>query len=165
MSSLHWTRGSFNIDSFGPLPIGPNVIDLNIPAGATLKKFVVCNTMCQGWIQGNDYRSTTPIHITQTVTFTTGHYAGRILWEQIQMPEQSSSAFINAVTGNQFYQMYFNGGDTIFGINAKCSYGDLSTPAMNLEYSATIAAQGWGVSSTQRIEFYSTFKALFQTTP
>lgn len=161
MGSLNWTRGSFNYDSFSPLPVSLGPIDLNIPAGAVLKKFVVCNANFQGYIQGNDYRSVTPVHVDQVVSFTTGHYAGRILYETFRAPTLATNGFYDVLTGTQYYTTYFSGGDEVFGIDQKTSYGQLTYPAMNLRYAATISAQGWGVSGSQRFEMNTTFKALF----
>lgn len=161
MGALNWTRGSFNYDGFTGTPVTLPVIDLNIPAGAVLKKFVVCNANFQGFIQGNDYRAVTPVHVVQTVTFTTGHYAGRILYETFRCPTMAHGEFLSSLSGTQFYTTYFSGGDEVFGIDQKCSYGQLGFPAMNLRYSAVISAQGWGITPSQRFEMNTTFKALF----
>lgn len=152
---------SFNYDGFTGTPVALPNLDLNIPAGAVLKKFVVCNANFQGFIQGNDYRAVTPVHVVQQVSFTTGHYAGRILYETFRAPTIATNGFYDVLTGTQYYTTYFSGGDEVFGIDQKCSYGQLGYPAMNLRYSATISAQGWGIVPTQRFEMNTTFKALF----
>ena len=162
MGAYTWTEAGFDYSGFVNAHFFSDV-PLTIPAGSTLKRFLVRRVVLDGYSTSGDYRGNTPPSLYLDVKFTAGHYLNRYIYRTCRgIPFQQSSLF-DVVLGNQYYTNYYWGGDNEFGINERCSYGKVGYPAMTLSLqSSWIIDSPWGITPTaSRLHLSLTFSALY----
>jgi hypothetical protein len=142
VSRYHWLTSSVDTGWTG-LATTP-WIQINVPAGATIKRFVVNLATITGKITGSSTNIMQPIYCNQTVDMPSGQYAGRILYQQaVRVPCDNLSTMVSEVgIGLRQYDQIICAGDRELGINEKTSYGKLGGSAMVMRYIHQIVPTG-----------------------
>ena len=163
MVSNHWqiqgTGGPWN--ALGSLPN----IDIAIPAGATLKRFVAFDHQFNAIQTGLAFNVVGNFSILQQVTIVGGPDNGHTLWQSIH-PLTSNVVALNDVTTIQrVYTQYVNAGDDTLMINERTAFGKRTGPGFTLRYAvATFVGPNFAGALSYSSYNYA-FKALYETVP
>jgi hypothetical protein len=122
MGTYHWLQGDESV--VGALPIGfPPDIDLVVPAGSILKKFLVRNTSLMAVQTGAGYNTVGPIQINMLVEWIPLGVAARKIYQSSRQVPQVVTSLYDVIDAARIYSMYYNGGDNEFSVDQECSYG------------------------------------------
>lgn len=164
MVTNHWVNSSFDNFSWTTGTSLPNR-DIVIPAGATLKRFVVSGTHMLGSTNGVNLAAVGTFYIQQTVSITTAPYAGHILFQRQEIIPFELVGLYDPVSGGRIYSQLFAGADMFFGINERTAFGKRSGAAFTVRYASFIGGGiGWtGLMSNSSAT--ANFRCMYETSP
>lgn len=125
-----WVTGGGTVGFLAPSV--PTNVDLAIPANATLHRFQLRRVSIQGYSHGTGFQYIQPLAMAQIVSFTTGFYAGRVLYQSYKDVPYNHTIW-TPISGDNAYAMY-HAGDVQMGFNERCSYGGAGKAASNLRF-------------------------------
>lgn len=115
----------------------PN-LDVAIPAGATLKRFIVSNQFYQGTTNGLVFSAIGNWGIRTEVAIVAGQYATRSLFlHRCALPQQVVGLYDN-VALNRVYSSAICAGDQDLLIDQRVSFGTRSGPGFTIRCTNTI---------------------------
>lgn len=140
MVSAHWVTGGGTVGF--PAPLTPTNVDLPLPANALVKRFQLRQVNIQGYNAGVNNFYVEPLAMRQTVSFTSGFYSGRTIYQASRAVPMQSTVFL--ATAIPTYNVWYFGGDNEMGFNERCSYGGQGKPASNIRFQWIIYSNpGW----------------------
>lgn len=139
-SRYHWLESSKSVAFASPFQDFGN-ITLNIPAGAVLKRFVVCKTWMSCYLTTPDERGIWDFLLTWTLTYTSTLYGARILHETSNTVPMAVYTYYDSALNSTQPHCYFHGGDREFGFEGKTSYGQSTGPAATLALTGDCSTQ------------------------
>lgn len=162
MTTNHWVFGSRDTAWAGPTVFG--VIDIVIPAGATLHRFLLKDVEINGTASGEGFHTCEAHYMLWSVDIVLGQYAPRKLYSTIRRIPQDLTALWETTTSKRIYTQHMNSGDVEHGFNVKCSYGKTGGAAFTVRLTSAIAVPAGTLGSANgRAQF--SFWALYSTTP
>jgi hypothetical protein len=159
-SRYHWVQAGFQTSWSGTTVLP--AADVVIPAGATMKRFVVSNFAITGKTVGSNQDTLQPIYCDEQVKITTNPYLNHILYDTTRMvPVQSLSTMVTELgIGYRIYTQIVSAGDLELGINEKTSYGKIGGAAFTVRFQASIFPKGPTPSLASGAVKYN-FRALY----
>lgn len=139
--------------------------DLAIPAGATLKRFLVTGVRISGTTNGIDLNAVGNFQAQQRVYIVGGPDDGTTLWRTSKSIPFELVGLYDVAVANRVYSQLINGGDETFYINERTSYGKRDGPGFTLRLDTFFQQiRGWtGLLSNQW--FSTVFSAFYETLP
>ena len=141
--------------------------DLNIvlPAGATLKRFLVHNQEIKGTTNGVDLGAVANWSYGITISFTAGQYVGRTIFQRTCAVPVQTVGLYDVVAADRIYSQLINGGDETFFVDQRVSFGLRSGPAFTINIRTGIQqGPGWtGLLSNSRYRMI--FTVIYETVP
>lgn len=134
MTTRHWLRGGFDTVWTAGINIGD--VDLVVPAGGIVKRFLLRQVSITGYVQGFNYNSLTPLRMLMSVNIIAGEYAPRDIYLTHRRVPSDYVGLYDIVDRN--YTQYVNGGDLELGFNQRASYGTAGGPGMTIRFRPTI---------------------------
>lgn len=138
MPTSHWIFTSRDDAYAGDTVIGN--MDLAIPAGGTLHRFLVRGVRITGFSQGNNPNRVVPLSLVMTVDIVAGQYSPRNIYRTSRAIPFEFSAVQTSISPDKEYTQYVLAGDNECGINEKTAYGTSSGPGMTIRLAAHITA-------------------------
>lgn len=163
MATMHKVIAAFDDGWVADAPMAQ--LDILIPAGATLKRYLVHAQTVSGTTNGIGVAAAGRFSYGMTVSFTSGQYVGDVIFrKQWAIPTQTVALY-DVLSNARVYTQYLNGGDETFFVDQRCSYGLRSGPAFNLRLDTrSYVALGWtGLLSNARYSVI--FTAIYETVP
>jgi hypothetical protein len=141
MSTAHWLQGGGSGAWTAGTP-QPN-IDIVIPAGATVKRFMLRQVSFSGYATGTDFNSLAPLHYLVSVDIIAGEYSPRNIYLQDRRLPSEFCVYFKTTAVKPDFTQYVGGGDQDLGFNQRCSYGTAGGPGMTFRMaSGVFAASG-----------------------
>lgn len=128
--AYHWISGGGTVG--WPTSLTPTNVDLTIPANALVVKYMLHQINAKGQNSGTTNLTVVPLGMRQTVSFTTGKYAGRQIYTAIRALPMVATVFL--ATAIPAYNVWYNGGDNELGFKERCAYGGAGAPVSNLRF-------------------------------
>jgi hypothetical protein len=160
----HWVASSFDNVGWTVGTTLPNR-DIVIPAGATLKRFVVSQTRMQGTTNGIGLGAVGNFDLVQTVSIISGPYAGHTLWASRRAIASQFVGLYDVAVANRVYSELINAGDNEFLINERTAFGTRTGAAFTVRYASGVSG---GIGFTGLISNASAsanFRVLYETSP
>jgi hypothetical protein len=159
-SRYHWISSSMGVSFTGSTTFP--VCDLAFPAGAQLKRFIVCNNLFFGTASGSNLNYAQPLTLYQKFQFIGGVNDLRVPYETFRALHCDYLTLFDSslVFNNRIYTTILNAGDESLLINQKSTYGKATEPAYTLRLSGTLSCRGASPTLFSGSAGY-TFKALY----
>lgn len=163
MVTNHWLE----VGSGGPWAPGGALVDLDIaiPAGATLKRFVAYDHEFVGTTHGAGQGAVGNFTLFRKIWITNGPYTNHVLWQDIVSLASQIVAFHDVVLAAQIYSQQINAGDQGLMINERTAFGKRSGPGFNLRYSVTSRIGPGFTGLVSNALQNRAFKAMYETLP
>lgn len=146
---------------------GATMATLNIllPAGATLKRFLIQNQIITGTTNGVDLGAVANFYYGQFVSFTSGQYVNKVIFrKQYWIPNQVVGLY-DVLAANRIYSQLINGGDETFFVDQRVSYGLRSGPEFNIQLvTGNAIGPGW-TGALSNTKYQVIFKVIYETVP
>jgi len=160
----HWVESSYDGVGWTVGTVFPNR-DLVVPAGATMKRFVVTNNDYQATTNGAGLAAVGNFALRQSVDIVSGAYAPRrLLLRRCPIPKQVVGLY-DPVSANRIYSELLHGGDNEFEINEKTSYGLRSGPTFTVRLSTQITGGLGFTGLLSNTNATVLFRVLYETLP
>lgn len=157
MSRYHWLSGGISVS--GLVPTTVQTTNINLPAGATVKRFQVRNCNIAGFVTGTDntYRRVGAWSID--VFFTAGPNINRHIYTSTRsVPLFGTTYFAAAVP---VYDYYVSAGDNEMAANQRCSYGLATGGAATLTFNGRYVIEAGSSSGNLIGNFQYSFAVLY----
>jgi hypothetical protein len=154
MTSYHWIGNSYDV-GFLTNPSLP-AINLNVPAGATMRRFLTRAHEIYIIRHGLGFEYGIPFAMGNFVSITAGQYAGRILYQDSRRIPSTTVVHDDPTSLIGFYTVYAFGGDSDISFNQKCAYGTADGPGFTVTYNSGITQLVGGTKpfdGTARVQF------------
>lgn len=163
MVTNHWVSSSSDT---GWVP-GATFTTRNIavPAGATMKRFVVRAHVIQGTTNGANLGAVGNFYCTQDVTIVSGDYATRNLYHQDVAIEAQLAGLYDVASGARIYSQLLNCGDERFLIDQRCSYGKRDGAGFTVRYTGAIFVGPGFTGLLSNSHATAEFRVLYETLP
>lgn len=154
MSRYHWVS---SVNSTFAFPgnahnLGPAA--LAIPAGSTVKRFIIRRHVINFVQTGNAYTTVGTWYHSQSLSFTTGPYAGRGIYASYRAVKPQLTAVYDVAATQRIYSGFFSDGDETHFVDQRCSYGGPSSAAQTLTLLTALVMNGSGLSDAVTNFFY-----------
>lgn len=142
-SRYHWITAGF----FTSTQAGNNTLpdcQVTIPAGGTLKRFMVNGPQFMAFYSGNDVNKIQNVRSQFNVTLGGGQYAGREIFSCVRAHPQQVVGIYDSSQGPGFGRVYSQWqcvGQLELGFNEKCSYGLATGPSFTVTLASRILTQ------------------------
>lgn len=160
MPTSHWVFSSVDSSSVGPFFV--RNLDVVIPAGATMKRFILKGTRLTGKHSLADFEKVNLIYQTSTVDVIAGQYNGRNLYRTTRSVPMEVAAVYDSATFERVYTSYYHAGDLELGFNVKCSFGTASGPGFTVRCQVSADKHG-GAFAFPDLRYTFGFYALYFT--
>jgi len=137
VSRYHWLTGSVDSSYAAGGGAFPS-LSVNIPAGATMKRFLTNGIQITGVSTGAAFDFVVPMFYGVQVDITAGAYSPRNIYKTTRMLPFQAVTLYDSTTAQRIYSNYVSGGDLECAINVKCSYGLASGPGFTVTLSSGI---------------------------
>lgn len=164
MATNHWVNTAFDGLAWAGGTVLTN-LDIAIPAGATLKRFVIDRTRMQGRSTGVGILAVGGLILSQEVRITTAPYLGHVLFHQDIAIPATLAGFHDPLTAQRIYTMYYNGADESFTINERTAFGLRSGPGFTVRYSSSVRSTLGFTGGVGDPLASANFRALYETVP
>lgn len=162
-SRYHWVNTAYDTS----FPVGggalPN-LDIDIPAGATMKRFLTRDIRVIGTTSGYTVQRVSPQYMRWRVKIISGEYAPRVLYQATySIPYTAVCLYDNASVGTAFarvYSMFELACDKEQAINEKCSYGLATGAGFTVRVESSVNQQA-GTPAFMSGDASATFAALY----
>lgn len=163
MVTNHWVE----VGSGGPWAPGGALVDLDIPipAGATLKRFLAYDHEFVGTSHGAGQGAVGNFTLFRRIWIVGGPYNNHTLWQDIVSLTSHFLAFYDVGLATQIYSMQICAGDQGLMINERCAYGKRTGPGFTLRYSATSRIGAGFTGLVSNANQNRALKALYETLP
>lgn len=154
MTTYHWIGNSYDVGFVSPgfLPS----ISLNVPAGATMRRFLTRGQEIHIVRNGNGFEYGIPFLAGNFVSITAGQYNGRILYQDSRRVPANTTAIFLTPLFQPDVTVYAWGGDPDLSFNQKCAYGTADGPGFTVTYASGVAQLVGGTkpfNGTKRVQF------------
>ena|ERR1700741_95157 len=157
-SRYHWLTPGIDAQFNLSLPTA-QAFPASLPAGATLKRFMVRQAAFYAKNQSNSFNDTFGMYVNWTVHFTSGPNSGRTIYSTNRdIPVEFG---LNPGSISNVYSAIWHAGDNELGFNERCSYGLASGAAANLQCSYSIVPSRFSTFTNLFGEFSFQFAALY----
>jgi hypothetical protein len=140
-------------------------LDIVLPAGATLKRFLIQNQIMTGTTTGAGFGSVANFYYGQNVSFTSGQYVDRVIFRKQYAVANELVVLYDNATLQRIYSQLINCGDETFFVDQRASYGLLSGPAFNLRLVTGNAVGPGFTGALSNTKYQVVFKAIYETSP
>lgn len=162
MPTSHWVFSSVDSSSVGPF-FSRN-LDVVIPAGATMKRFILKGTRLTGKHSLADFEKVNVVYQNSTVDVIAGQYNGRSLYRTTRRVPMEVTALYDSTTLERIYTSYYSAGDQDLGFNVRTSYGTADGPGFTVRCQVSADKHG-GAYAFPDLRFTFAFYALYFTLP
>lgn len=163
MATNHWVKNGTG----GPwAAIGPMAdVDIPIPAGATLRRFVCQDHSFTATMTGVGFDKVGNFYLLQRVWIPDGPYANHTLWQSVKPLRSEYAALYDIAVTERVYTQWLNAGDDTLLINEKTAFGTRVGPGFTLRYTLfSFAGPNFnGVFSYANLNY--SLAALYETVP
>lgn len=132
MATYHWINAGYSL-GFSPFQVLAPELSLNIPAGSTLKRFVLHNCNIGAFTTGTDVNRVCSLFAQYTLYISAGQYAGRNLFTTLRRVPHQVVGFHDVLTAQRVYTVSASAGDNELGFNQRCSYGTADGPGFTVK--------------------------------
>lgn len=159
MVTNHWLQGG--LDGTWTAGSAQPAINLAIPAGGIMKRFLMRAMSFQGYSTGVGFNAPAPLRLTMTVDITTGPDAPRNIYETMRVIPSRYVALYDNATLQRVYTQYIEGGDNELAFNQRCSYGTRAGPGFNVRLTMGVFPLGGALTTPAGSAKY-TFRVLYE---
>lgn len=163
MVSYHW----LDAGTFGAWVVGAGLtnIDIDIPAGATLKRCISIGHIIQGTTNGVNLAAVGNFWMNQRLVIVGGPNNNHVLYRSAHALAGQLVGLYDVVGANRIYSQLINVGDEVLGFNVKTSIGKRTDPTFKVRYQYALSVgPGWtGLLSNAQASIG--FAALYETLP
>lgn len=157
-SRYHWLTASVDTQFNLGLPTA-QAPAISLPAGATMKRFMVRKTFYQANNNGTGGNNSYDVGIRWQVAFTAGPNNGRVIYSTDRRVPFVSTIFV-PIAGSNTY-CWWGAGDNELGFNERCSYGLASGAAAAVQATYSAVPTRFAVHSNLFGEFGYQFAVLY----
>lgn len=143
MPTAHWVLNTFDTNYSGQETF-PN-LDIPVPAGATMKRFVCLGTKLDGRSSGPGIQFIQPVWLHMTVSIIAGQYFGSTLFRTTRSVKVEAVGLYDSATLERIYTGYYHAGDNEFGFNQRCSYGTGNGPGFTVRLASFLSIPAGGI--------------------
>lgn len=130
MPTSHWVNASFDVAfSAG---FGVRQLDVNIPATATMKRFLLRGARVMATHSGIGFEPINTLFWTASVDIIAGQYSPRNIFKTSRAVPQNIVALYDVVTAQRVYTQYALACDNELSFNERTSYGTSGGPGMTV---------------------------------
>lgn len=135
--AYHWLAPGFDFGGTGANQVFPD-LDAVIPAGATLKRFLLrnCHFYCNDG--GDAFNKLIQRYITFDVNIVAGQYSPRQLYKTSRTIPFEVAAFHDVLTAQRLYSGYHHAGDLELAFNQRCAFGKNTGAAFTVRLSTSM---------------------------
>lgn len=162
MVTAHWTGGAFDLSFSNPGIIAP--IDVVVPAGATVKRFLTRDTQCDLIRTGVGFEYASGFYSGAVVQIIAGEYSGRVVYQTARALDCDVTALYDNATLQRVYTCVARAADRELAINQKCSYGTAGGPGMTWRFTTGVSNMR-GITLPFSGHYVLTFRLLYYTNP
>lgn len=137
MGTYHWINAGYTL-GFSPWQVLSPDLTLNVPAGSTLKRFVLHNTNIGAFTTGLNVNQVCSLWVQYDLTISAGQYAGRRIFLTTRAVPHQVVGFHDVLTAARVYTVSAQGGDNELGFNQRCSYGTADGPGFTVRLQTLI---------------------------
>lgn len=160
MPTSHWVFSSVDSSSVGPFYV--RNLDVAVPAGATMKRFLLNNCSVTSRHSEEGFQQINMLYQQTTVEVISGQYNGRELYRQTVRVPMEIAAFFDSSNFQRIYSAYYYAGDRELGINEKCSYGTRDGPGFTVRCQVSGDKQAGGFN-VPNVAYRFVFRVLYLT--
>jgi hypothetical protein len=122
VSRYHWTFAAYDTNGVGSSAVMPQ-LDLPIPAGATMKRFLTRGNLFLADDGGTAYDRVIQRYMTYDVDIVSGQYFPRNLYRTKRRIPLNAVALFDSLADGRVHTGRHAAGDLELGFNQKVSYG------------------------------------------
>ena len=164
MATNHWVTASYDQESW-TLGTVFTRLDVDVPAGATMKRYQVVGNDYQATNNGVNLTALGNFSLRQSVEFTLGDYGNRQLAEWRRAIPKQVVGLYDPVSANRIYSAMLHGGDNEFLINERATYGKRDGGGFRISLFTSITG-GFGFTGFLANNSGSAiFRVLYETVP
>lgn len=131
MGTYHWLNAGYTL-GFSPFQVLSPDLLLDIPAGSTLKRFILHDCNIGAFTSGTDVNRVCSLWANYTLDIISGQYAPRQLFHTTRAVPHQVVGFHDVLTAQRVYTVSAQAGDNELGFNQRCSYGTADGPGFRV---------------------------------
>jgi hypothetical protein len=162
LPTAHWIQGGYDTSWVEGTALA--AVNLDVPAGATMKKFLMRQIAVTGIQNSTDWNGVGPLRMTMGVDIVSGEYAPRQLFLTSRRIPSEFVGVVGGIPPNDEYFQYISAGDNELGFSEQCSYGTAGGPGFRVRFTGGIFGAP-GVLMHQTGNIILNFRILYFTTP